>query len=113
MPPGTRRVSGFSATVNSSKGIWSSWEPPRSGTITSWNTSHGPAKSITVTPSEIANATGIFPFAGGVSLLFASAIEAGGRNSRVSDPGRDAPAMTTPKLAVWFINSLLFIFSST
>jgi hypothetical protein len=68
---------------------------------------------MTVTPSEIANATGIFPFEGGVSLLFATAIDGAAKESRMNVPGKDAPAMTTPRLAVWFINSLLFIFTST
>src|SRR5947209_6918158 len=39
----------------------------RVGTIASWNTSQGPAKSIIVAPSEIRNATGMLPLAGGFS----------------------------------------------
>jgi len=61
-------------------------------------TSHGPAKSITVAPSEIANATGIFPFAGGVSLLPEKASELSG-----------VVATTTPRQALWLMKSLLFM----
>jgi transaldolase len=57
-----------SDTVKSRNGMISSISEPRSGTWTSWNTSQGPAKSITVAPSEIATATGIVPLAGGVSF---------------------------------------------
>jgi hypothetical protein len=46
-------------------------------------------------------------------LLSATAIDRGAKESRMNVPGKDAPAMTTPRLAVWFINSLLFIFTST
>ena len=65
MPPVRRTGSRPSATVNRRKGIWSSCEGPRSGNITSWKTSHGPVKSITVAPSETRKATSIAPLAGG------------------------------------------------
>src|SRR5688500_771297 len=44
-------------------------ELPRSGSSTSWKTSHGPAKSIMVAPSWRTTATRILPVAGGVSFL--------------------------------------------
>src|SRR5690349_16426231 len=89
----------FSDTVYNSNGICSSMLLPRDGIITSWKTSHGPAKSITVAPSERANATGILPFAGGLSLLVAKANELS-----------ELVATTTPKQALVLMKSLLFIF---
>src|SRR6266851_3408291 len=67
-PPDPRMGSLESETVNRRKGICSSMVEPRPSTITSWKTSHGPAKSITVAPSVITNATGMLPFAGGRSF---------------------------------------------
>src|ERR1044072_7824444 len=85
---------------------------PREGTMTSWKTSHGPAKSITVTPSEMAAATGILPFAGGVSLLPAGVFANPIKLPRVNTSGTEAAAMATPSAAVFVTKSLLFIASA-
>jgi hypothetical protein len=55
----------------------------------------------------MATATGIFPFAGGVSLL-ASGVKEFMATTLETDP----VATTTPKQALWLMNSLLFILSS-
>src|SRR6185436_17173687 len=52
-------------TVNSWKGRVPRPKIPLPETVTSWNTSQGPAKSITVARGEITKATGIWPSAGG------------------------------------------------
>ena len=52
-------------TVKSWNGICSSIEDPSSGTMVSWKTSQGPAKSMTVAPSVTTKATRIGPLRSG------------------------------------------------
>src|SRR5215470_11972863 len=69
MPPEVWIGSFVSETTYGWNTCWSDIALPRDGTMTSWNTSHGPAKSIMTAPSVMTNATGIDPCSGGTSFV--------------------------------------------
>src|SRR5215470_1793044 len=68
MPPEVWIGSFVSETTYGWNTCWSDIALPRDGTMTSWNTSHGPAKSIMTAPWVMTNATGIEPWSGGTSF---------------------------------------------
>jgi hypothetical protein len=82
----------------------------RPGMLTSWNTSHGPQKSMITAPSETRNATGILPCVGGLRGfkpdLSLSECKLFARSAPALEKGT---AAANPNTAVFWSNSLRFI----
>jgi len=74
------------------------------------NTSHGPQKSMMTAPSEIRNATGMPPLAGGVSLLVTTLDDFAGTDSCAANARENGTAAAAkPSAAEFFNSSLRFI----
>src|SRR5258708_16841446 len=91
--------------------------PSRPGMLTAWKPSHGPQKSMITAPSETRKATGMSPWAGGLSGSGLAAGVLAPEPLRVpaspERPRKASPAVTaiTPSAVELLSRSLLFIVS--